>query len=281
VGFPSDCETASQIIQHATGSTDKPIRQFSPEELVSILDYFEKKWEEVTVATAATKSFLWLWCRLSELASLKWGDLRIVGNEYHFVIIGKWGVEKWARIPDGLYEELLAFKTSNGYVFADYNRQVRQNLQRREMDFFASNVGDEYSPRSFGDWLQSRIPEWAKATGRPHATPHVFRKTALQHARRGEDLNRLVAQDAKVTASVMMRHYVSEHDEELRHASNRTYARILASLPTDVATRYGYQPVNGTVDLEARIDAATKAKDWRLVADLANRLAKDRTQQSA
>ena len=245
-------------------AADKPIRQFSTEELISILDYFAEKWEGVTVATTAVKSFLWLWCRLSELASLKWDDLRIVGDEYHFQIIGKWGVEKWARVPDGLYREILAFKTANPYVFADYNRQIHQYFEQRGMTLFATNVGEKYTPESFGSWLQSRIPEWAEKTGRPHATPHVFRKTALQHARRGEDLNRLVAQDAKVTASVMMRHYVGEHDEELRHASNRTYARILASLPTDVATRYGYQPVNGTVDLEARLEAATQVKDWVL-----------------
>ena len=260
-------------------AADKPIRQFSSEELVSILDYFDKKWDGVTVGTAATKSFLWLWCRLSELTNLKWGDLRIVGDEYHFEIIGKWGVEKWARIPDGLYREILAFKTSNPYIFADYNRQLRQNLQQRGLVLIAANVGDEYTPDSFGNWLQSRIPEWAQETGRPHATPHVFRKTALQHARRGEDLNRLVAQDAKVTTSVMMRHYVSEREEELRHASNRTYARILASLPTDIATRYGYQPVNGMADLEIRLEAATRAKDWRLVADLANRLATNRPEE--
>jgi hypothetical protein len=255
---------------------DKPIRQFSSDELVSILDWFDRKWEGVSVAPAAAKGFLWLWCRLSELASLKWDDLHIVGDEYHFEIIGKMGVEKWARIPDGLYREMLAFKTASPFVFAAYNAQIRQNFQRRKLALFAANVGPEYTPDSFGNWLQSRIPEWAKATGRPHATPHVFRKTALQHARRGEDLNRLVAQDAKVTTSVMMRHYVSEHQEELCHASNRTYARILASLPPDVAKRYGYQPENLAADLEARLEVAIKAKDWPLVADLANRLGKDR-----
>ena len=60
-------------------------------------------------------------------------------------------------------------------------------------------VGDTYNPDAFAGWLQERIPEWAKAVGRPHATAHVFRKTALQHARRGEDLNRQVAKDARVT----------------------------------------------------------------------------------
>ena len=108
--------------------------------------------------------------------------------------------------------------------------------------------------------------------GPPHATPHVFRKTALQHARRGEDLNRLAAQDARVGTSVMMRHYVTEQ-EELRHASNRTYTRILASLPQETATRYGYLPDSQTDDLEVRLEMAAKAKNWKLVADLAKQLA--------
>ena len=252
---------------------DKPIRQFTAEELGSILDYFGSKWQEISVAPAAAKSLIWLWCRLSELVNLKWDDLRIVGTEYHFQIIGKWAVEKWARIPAGLYRELLGLKTVSPYVFAAYNRQLRAHYTRRKFALFASNVGEEYAPHAFADWLQERIPEWAKAMGRPHATPHVFRKTALQHARSGEDLNRLVAQDARVGTSVMMRHYVTERQEELRHASNRTYVRILASLPPDVATRYGYLPENRTDDLEVRLDAAAKAKNWNLVTDLAKQLA--------
>ena len=252
---------------------DKAIRQFTAEELGSILDYFGSEWQEISVAPAAAKSFLWLWCRLSELVNLKWDDLRIVGIEYHFQIIGKWAVEKWARIPAGLYHELLGLKTTSPYVFAAYNRQLRAHYKKRELALSASNVGENFVPRAFADWLQERIPEWAKATGRPHATPHVFRKTALQHARRGEDLNRLVAQDARVGTSVMMRHYVTEQEEELRHASNRTYARIQASLPQEIATRYGYVPENQTDDLEARLDSAAKAKNWKLVADLAQQLA--------
>jgi integrase len=252
---------------------DKPIRQFTAEELGSILDYFGSKWQEISVAAAAAKSLLWLWCRLSELVNLKWDDLRIVGTEYHFQIIGKWAVEKWARIPTGLHKELFGLKTASPYVFAAYTCQLRNYYNQRGLAVAVANVGEEYVPRAFGDWLQERIPEWAAATGRPHATPHVFRKTALQHARRGEDLNRLVAQDARVGTSVMMRHYVTEREEELRHASNRTYARILASLPQEIATRYGYVPESQTDDLEARLEAAAMAKDWKLVADLAQQLA--------
>ena len=252
---------------------DKPIRQFTAGELGSILDYFGSRWKGITVAPAAAKICLWSWCRLSELVNLKWDDLRIVGTEYHFEIIGKWGVEKWARIPTGLYRELLGLKTASPYVFSAYNRQLRQHYERRGLRKFAMRVGDTYNPDAFAGWLQERIPAWAKAVGSPHATVHVFRKTALQHARCGEDLNRQVAKDARVSASVMMRHYVTERDEELRQASNRTYARILASLPPEVATRYGYPSENETDDLEARLAAATNAQDWNLVTDLARQLA--------
>jgi hypothetical protein len=71
----------------------------------------------------------------------------------------------------------------------------------------------------------------------------------------------------------MMRHYVTEQEEELRHASNRTYARLLASLPPEIATRYGYIPENQADDLKARLDAAAKTENWKLVADLAQQLA--------
>jgi coproporphyrinogen III oxidase len=66
---------------------------------------------------------------------------------------------------------------------------------------------------------------------------------------------------------------VTEQEEELRLASNRTYTRLLASLPQEIATRYGYLPESQTDDLEARLEAAAKAKNWKLVADLAQQLA--------
>ena len=46
------------------------------------------------MAPAAAKAFLWLWCRLSELVNLKWNDLRIIGAERHFEIVGEWGIGK-------------------------------------------------------------------------------------------------------------------------------------------------------------------------------------------
>ena len=189
---------------------------------------------------------------------------------------GRWGSRNGQEFPKDFFGKCSPSRPTTRMCSQPTTIRYAKTSSGDGLALFAANVGQEYKPESFGNWLQSRIPEWAKATGHHHATPHVFRKTALQHARHGEDVNQLVAQDAKVTTSVMMRHYVNEHDEELCHASNRSYVRILRSLPLDIATRYGYQPVNGTADLEARLEAATKAKDWSLVADLANRLSKDR-----
>ena len=46
--------------------------------------------------------------------------------------------------------------------------------------------------------------------------------------------------DARVGESVLMTSYVKETDEQLRQASNRTFARLLASLPVDLARRCGH-----------------------------------------
>jgi len=78
---------------------------------------------------------------------------------------------------------------------------------------------------------------------------------------------------------VMITHYVKERDEELRHASNRTYRRIVASLPPHVARRYGYFPGNGTADLRVKLSKASKDQDWALVAKLAEQLAQQRQQE--
>ena len=103
-------------------------------------------------------------------------------------------------------------------------------------------------------------------------SPHVFRKTALQHARSGEDLNERVANDAKVSASVMLGHYVTEGDEELRQASNRTYQRIAASLPAEVARRYGDRP-QIAIFLPTSCRRRSR-RDWPLVERISPELAK-------
>jgi len=249
--------------------TQKPKRHLSDEELLSIIDYFENEWRGVSVAAAAAKTSIWAWARLSEMANLKWDDLRVVGCESHFQIVGKWGVEKWARLPEGLMEELRTIRVQNPFVFAAYNDQLRDFFRRTEQARFTRLVGDEFSATAFAGWFHERMADWSRETSHPAATPHTFRKTALQHARRGEDLNRQVAQDAKLSESVMMAHYVSVRDEELRQSSNRTYQRILLSLSLEVATRYGYRSDNEVADLERRLAAATGAKDWAMVQELA------------
>jgi hypothetical protein len=105
-----------------------------------------------------------------------------------------------------------------------------------------------------------------------HASTHVFRKTSLQYAHRGEETSRRVAKDAGLNQSVLMTHYVEEMDPELRDASNRTFERILASLPTEVARRYGYvdQPHS---DLEKRLHVALENRNWPQVSELASQLA--------
>ncbi|MBY0526643.1 MAG: hypothetical protein K2R98_24820 [Gemmataceae bacterium] len=105
----------------------------------------------------------------------------------------------------------------------------------------------------------------------------MFRKTTLQYARRGEDINRMVAQDARVTESVMMTNYVKESDEELRQRSNRTYRRIVASLAPAVAARHGYVE-KAKSDLERRLEAALATQNWDLVQALSARLASKRAE---
>ena len=114
--------------------------------------------------------------------------------------------------------------------------------------------------------------KWAEITGRERASHHSFRKTALQMVRRGDDRNGQLAQDARVTEAVMMRHYVDENDEELRHASNRTYGRLIAGLPPKVAERYGYMAQDEGVGLEDRLMAAVTSKDWILAQKILDQL---------
>lgn len=153
--------------------------------------------------------------------------------------MGKWGVEKWFRVPGALFVELEKMRTATPF-FAAYNDQLRAYYLSSPRPGAAKLVAAEFSPDCLGDWFYERVVEWSKSLPNGHATTHIFRKTTLQHARRGEDLNRQVARDAKVSESVMMAHYVRETDEEMRQASNRTFQRIVASFPSAVAACYGH-----------------------------------------
>jgi integrase len=250
--------------------TSMAVRQFDAGELLSLLSYVEDNGRNVPAAAAAIRVFLWSGCRKLEVAGLTWDMFRVVGDEYHFQITGKWGVQRWFRVPEPVYHELLALRIGSPFVFAAYTEQIRR--------LHASNEGclrkirADFTPRNFGRWVYERVKDWAAAHGK-EAYLHVFRKTALQHARRGEDVNLRVAEDARVAEAVMMAHYVRETDEELRARSNRTFARIVASLSPEVARRYGHI-VAVAATLEQRLQTAMAAKDWDQVAALSVELAK-------
>jgi hypothetical protein len=257
---------------------ERDIRQFSGQELLLLLDYFETEWPGVTVATALTKVFLWSWGRRREVAGLRWDEERTVGTEHHFEIVGKWGVDKWFRVPELLYGELMALKADSPYVFAAFTDQLREHHESSQQYWQAHTVHPEFNPKNLGEWFYRRIHNLSKTLPNGAAYIHVFRKTSLQYARSGEDLNRLVAADARVGAGVMMKSYAKETDEEMRQRSNRTFARILASLTPEVAQRYGHVEI--PVDpLAAKLNEAVAAGNWDLAARLSAELAK-RDQQA-
>lgn len=250
----------------------RPIRQFDSEDLLSLLSYLETKWPSVTAGTAAAKVFLWSSCRKLEIASLQWSAARVIGSEYHFEITGKWGVERWFRIPEQLYRELLSLRTDAPFVFSVYIEQLRQHHARRPQ--VLQMLDAQFVPKRFGRWFYDRVVDWSTTRGDDRAFVHLFRKTTLQYARRGEDINRQVASDARVSESVLMTNYVKETDEELRQKSNRTYQRILASLAPEVAQRYSYVE-SRTSELEERLETAVAAKNWDLAQAISARLSRD------
>lgn len=69
----------------------------------------------------------------------------------------------------------------------------------------------------------------------------------------------------------MMVRYVEESDEELRRKSNRTFCRILASLPLDDSTTYDYEERPSDRLIE-NIDLARSREDWAEMAKLASEL---------
>lgn len=80
-----------------------------------------------------------------------------------------------------------------------------------------------------------------------------------------------VAADASLGEDVMLGNYVDEEDEEMRQKSNRTFRRIVASLPPEVAARYGY--IESAFDtLKRKLRRAVDDEDWQLVARLAGEL---------
>jgi hypothetical protein len=250
-------------------------RRFTGEELVSIVDCFETNWPGVVAATLFAKISLWLWARRAEVASLRWDSLRVVNNQYHFDFVGKWGVRKWARIPAGLFHELSKIKSDSPYVFAAYNTQIRRHYTERKRTVAAHKVSEEYNPTAFADWFHAKLVDWSKTATNGHATQHAFRKTGLQFAYRGGIADSKIAADASITESVMHGNYVDDTDQELFLKSNRTFERIVASLPLKIAQRYGYLPEQEGVGLSDVLKAAIDRQDWDAVEEVLAKVRKD------
>jgi integrase len=248
---------------------EKPIRQFDTDELLGFLSFLETGWPGVTVATALTKTYLWSACRQEEITGLRWDSLQVVGGEFHFEIVGKRNVRRWFRIPEGLYQDLLSLRTNSPFVFAAYNDQIRRYHEHSNRPHNARGVSSDFKPLCLGDWLYDRLAEWSSSLPKGHAHPHIFRKTALQQAWIGEEeIAQKVAEDARVGKEVLTAHYVKV---DLWRKSNRTFQRILASLPSEVACRFGYATNKGT--LEDQLGHAVAAKDWEAAARLSAILA--------
>lgn len=246
--------------------TKKPIRHFTGDELRSLLQFFANDWSEVRVGKLAAQVLFWSCCRKLEIASLSWTSLRLVRHEVHFQIVGKWGVERYFRIPEQLYAELLAARLpTSEFVFAAYCEQVRN--AHADNRGCLKKIRPEFDPKNFASWFYARIKEWSASQTNGNANVHVFRKTSLQLAFDGEELetSQKVADDAGVSEAVLLGHYVNP---TLWRKSNRTYQRILASLPPDLSILFGY--IEGDRDrLSRELEVAKDQGDWSLVAKLA------------
>ncbi len=97
--------------------------------------------------------------------------------------------------------------------------------------------------------------------------------TTIGSALAGEDVNLAVARDASVTKGVMLDHYVSEEDAEMKAKADRMYRRICEGLTAEVAEAFGHQ-ASGTEDLERQLREAVAAKDWDRAKRLSGQLAK-------
>ena len=72
--------------------------------------------------------------------------------------------------------------------------------------------------------------------------------------------------------STTLDHYVDDTHEELLLKSNRTFDRIVSSLPVRVAERYGYSPEEEGVGIEEVLKAAIERQDWDGARQLLDRL---------
>jgi hypothetical protein len=251
---------------------EKPIRQFDAREIHSLLDYFENDWPGVTIAPLLVKAFLWSGGRLIEVTSLEWSKMHEIDGEVHFDFVGKSRVKRWFRIPKAVHEQLAAVRMKSPFVFASYNDQIRRFHDRNGRPDIARRVGEVFSPQCLGNWLADRMEDWSSPLANGHAYVHLLRKSAMQFALDGENINREVAGDLRVGEAVMNKSYVKETDEALRQKSNRTFYRIPLNWPRDLQERLGHVEESSAA-LKQQLRKATEAENWGLANTLIATLA--------
>ncbi len=243
-------------------------RKFNHRELLELIKYFRTTWPGVTAAELMLKVFAWSWARRREVAAIKFEDIRIVDGNYYVDLATKRQGEKWFRLPVSVYEELVKIKTDSPYVFAALSEQLRTHHKTKGNLNAARQVMD-YSPANSGRWFYERVKAWSSGD----SYVHMLRKTIMQMARAGEDVNLAVAKDASVTKGVMLGHYVSEDDPEMRAKADRMYRRICDGLTPKVAEAFGHRR-SGTEEIERQLRDAVAEKDWERAKRLSGQLAK-------
>ena len=96
-------------------------------------------------------------------------------------------------------------------------------------------------PYNLGDWFYNRIAEWSQSLPGRRCRSMCSVRPRCCNTLVAEDVNRLVEHRSRVKSeNVMMTNYVKETDDEMRRKNTRTFQRIIASLPAEVAEGYGY-----------------------------------------
>ena len=204
------------------------------------------------------------------IASLQW-------TNFIAACLRNSGVRDQGDLEEKLHDIVVKLLVSPGGLFRNYdpNRHGQLRDHYAGQTLTAQRIGTQYSPTAFADWFHDKIVEWSDSAPNGHATQHAFRKTGLQLAYRGGLADTMIATDASITESVMHGHYVDEMDEELLLKSNRTFDRIVSSLPAEVAERYGYSPGQEGTGLDALVKAAIDRQDWDGATELITRIKKN------
>lgn len=126
--------------------------------------------------------------RVSEVAGLRWRDLRTEGNKHILTIYGKGGKTRWVTVPQHLYEEWVLFHgghepDGNTPIFpSTYHRENSRwngNLSDRTIEWIVEQVAAKagFAKKYWNEEKHIIETRWVK---RP--SPHWFRHSHATHA---------------------------------------------------------------------------------------------------